>query len=283
MRLVARALSVALVAAALAWPRAASAHDHWLEAEPFWNQTPGREKIYLFVGDALEGAQPYVVKSRAHYTRFVVASKAGRRDVLSDMREDATPLALLTSGQSTGSFVVALDAAPRTLELDAKKFGAYLLEERLIDVLLDRAQKAKEDAPGRERYTRYMKAIVQIGDKPDATPTQALGQELEIVPDTNPYAVPRGAELGVRVLFQGKPLAGRAVTAVNRFRGETSRQTVRLDSKGHAAFTLGKPGDWMIRLVHMEPSATPDVDWRSYWSNVTFSLPDATPAPAPRR
>ena len=252
----------------------AAAHDQWLEAEPFFSPTPGREKVYLYLGDRFADAQPLVVKTRDKFTRFFIQSTAGRRDVLPDVREDAQPALLLTSGRASGSFVIAADAVPYTIELDAKKFGAYLLDERLVGILAARVAAGAEDLPGRERYTRHLKALVQIGQKLDPFVTQPVGQELEIVPEAHPYGVAPGGQLVVKVLFKGKPLAGTAVAAVNRYRGEIQSKTWRTDASGRVAFTIARPGDWMIRLVHMEPSDQKDVDWRSWWSNLTFSLPE---------
>jgi Domain of unknown function (DUF4198) len=253
----------------------AAAHDQWLEAEPFFAATPGREKVYLMMGERFAEAQPLVVKTRDKFSRFFIQSSAGRRDILPDVREDVQPILLLTSGKASGSFMIAADATPYTIELDAKKFSAYLLEERLVGVLAARVTAGAEDLPGRERYTRHLKALVQIGQKLDPFATQPVGQELEIVPESHPYGVAPGGQLVVKVLFKGKPLGGQAVTAVNRYRGEIQSKTWRTDASGRVAFTIPRPGDWMIRLVHMEPSEQKDVDWRSWWSNLTFALPEA--------
>jgi hypothetical protein len=194
------------------------------------------------------------------------------------MREDTQPILLLTAGKATGSFVIGGETVPYTITLDPKKFGEYLLEERLVEVLQARMQAGTEDAPGRERFTRHLKALVQVGSRLDPRVTQPIGQELEIVPDAHPYGVATGGQLSVRILFRGKPLLGQAVTAVNRHRGEIQSKTLRTDAQGHVVFTLAKAGDWMIRLVHMEPSDQKDVEWRSWWSNLTFSLPENAPA-----
>ena len=57
-----------------------------------------------------------------------------------------------------------------------------------------------------------------------------------------------------------------------------SSKTLRTDATGKATFTIGRAGDWMFGLVHMEPSTEPDVEWRSYWATLTFSLPEPAPA-----
>ena len=181
---------------------------------------------------------------------------------------------MLSAGERTiGTFVLALDAAPRAIEIPAEKFQEYLLEERLVDMLMWRAGKGQEDAPGRERYSRNLKAILQIGPKLDDLAMKQLGQELEIVPLQHPYSVMPGGALQLMVLFQGKPLPGRAVMAANRYRSHIATKTIRTDSRGTVTFPMQRTGDWMFRLVHMEP-ATGDVDFRSYWASLTFSLPD---------
>ena len=48
---------------------------------------------------------------------------------------------------------------------------------------------------------------------------------------------------------------------------------MRTDADGAVTFDVDGPGSWMIRLVHMERSIEPGVDWRSYWSSLTFEQP----------
>jgi hypothetical protein len=256
----------------------ARAHDQWFEAEPFFAPSAGREKLYFYVGERFADAQPLVVKTRDKFSRFFIQSTAGRRDVLPDVREDTQPILLLTSGRATGSFVIGAETMPYTISLEPKKFGEYLLEERLVEILAARVQAGAEDLPGRERFTRHLKALVQIGSKLDGFATQPIGQEFEIVPDAHPYGVAPGGQLSVRVLFKGKALAGQAISAVSRYRGEIQSKTLRTDAQGRVVFTINKPGDWMLRGVHMEASDQKDVEWRSWWTNLTFSLPESTPA-----
>lgn len=279
-----RALSVIAAAAGLlAGVGAAEAHDNWLEVEPFFAPTPGKAKVYLATGEQFLEAEHLTVRSRSRYSGFFLLSASGRRDISADLREDQQPLTVLSPGGRTmGTFVLALDAAPKDIEIAAEKFQAYLLEERLVDALLWRAGAGKEDDPGRERYSRCMKAIVQIGPKLDPVATQATGQEIEIVPLAHPYSIAVGGALEVQVLFKGRPLAGRAITAANRFRTSVSKKTVRTDASGRASFVLSRAGDWMFRLVHIEP-ASGDVDYRSYWANLTFSLPDPAALRSPGR
>jgi hypothetical protein len=248
------------------------AHEHWLEVEPFQAPAATRPaKVYLFVGDRFTAPEPVRVRTREAYAKFEIVSAGARQNVLKELREDQAPLAVFGAPPKPGSHVFSLEALPRNIELPAKKFQSYLLEERLIDALILRAQRGQEDAPGRERYSRSLKAIAQIGPKLEDHVTKPVGSELEIVPLAHPYGLAAGAPLTVQVLFKGKPLAGRAVTGANRLRGDLQSKTLRTDAAGKVTFPIARRGDWMFALVHIEPT-TGEVDWRSYWATLTFSL-----------
>ncbi len=280
MRPMARPLLLALPLVLLSWGPAA-AHDKWIEAEPFHLAAPGKIKLYLVTGEGLREAELLPLRRRGAVARLALHGPSNRRDLLPALREDQEPILVLDEGKvPAGTSVVQLDTAPVDIELPAGKFESYLFSERLFDVLAHRAQKGAEDAPGRERYSRYLKAILQVGDRLDKGALKPLGQDLEIVPLQHPYGAP--GTLTVQVLFRGKPLPGRALGCANRYRGLLSGKTVRTDSSGKASFALGRSGDWLLSLVHMEASKEEGVDWRSYWASLSFSLPEQTEKPKRR-
>jgi uncharacterized GH25 family protein len=254
--------------------QSAIAHDQWLEVEPFRAATGSRAKVYLLVGEHYAQAEPVRIRDRGRLKRFAFLSGAGTINLLPRTREDQEPIVLIEDLGKGGTSMIVAEISPREIELEASKFQEYLLEERLIDILASRAEKHAEDAPGRERYSRSMKAIFQVGGAIDAWVVKPIGQELEIVPAVNPYAIKPGGALTVQVLFRGSPLVKRAVTAANRHRANIRTRTVRTDSDGRATFTLDRSGDWMIRLVHVEESRELGVDWRSWWSSLTFQISD---------
>ena len=196
-------------------------------------------------------------------------SKGPPRDLRPSLREGQSPIAELPT-LAAGTHLVVLESTAIAIELAAPKFEEYLAEEHLDEVRRARTERKQGDAPGRERYTRYLKALVQVGAASDGTATRAVGGELEIVPTQDPFA--GGTTLAVQVLFRGKPLAGRFLVAAHRVAGKVTTETARTDGEGKARFTMERRGDWMVRLVQMEPSREPGADWRSYWSSLTFSL-----------
>ena len=188
--------------------------------------------------------------------------------------DELAPWRIRPSDVGEGSHVLSHEAAPRAIELSAPAFQSYLAEERLVDILVTRALTGTEDNVGKERYSRSMKAVLQVGAKLDPLVTQPVGAKIEIVPDKNPYGLLVGQSLTVQLLFDGKPLSGRALTAANRYRSDVVTKTVRTDASGKATFVIDRTGDWLFHSVHMVLSKEPDVNFRSYWASMTFGLPD---------
>lgn len=255
-------------------PAVALAHDKWLEVEPGVSLQPAPAKIYLATGEALRQAELLPERRASRVLKFELRAAASVQDLAGSFREDAQPIAAVPA-LPAGSSVLRLDTAPIDIELSAEKFGAYLLDERLIDVLAERKRRGEEDAPGRERYSRNLKALTQVGDKLDAVVTRAIGQELELVPMTPPHRLREKGELAIKVLFRGQPLIGCAVSAAQRWRNQVHEVYKRTDQSGTAQFTVETRGLWLIRMVHMHRAEAKDaasgVDWRSHWASLSFA------------
>jgi uncharacterized GH25 family protein len=269
----AKLLAHVIVCSLLVAAAPALAHEHWLELEPFRAASARQVKVYLVVGDHLRDAEPVRIRRRDRYTRMELHGAARRTSVLAELREDAEPMLVLRGlERAAGTHMLTIDAAPRDIELSAEAFEHYLVEERLFDILVLRAERNVEDAPGRERYSRCLKSIFQLGPTLQEHVTRPVGQEIEIVPLANPYGLAPGQSLTVQVLFRGKPLAGRAIVAASRRNASVATQRLRTDAQGRATFRIDRTGDWMFAVVHMEPSSEPGADWRSFWASLTFAL-----------
>ena len=89
------------------------------------------------------------------------------------------------------------------------------------------------------------------------------------MPAGDPTSVRAGQSLTVQLLFDGRPVADAAVTAVSAAEGESV--TKRTDQNGRVTLTLDRAGSWLIKTVHMTrlPSGSTE-DWESFW--VTLDL-----------
>lgn len=258
-----------LLAALLLLPLPARGHDYWLEPDSF-TPTPGKPvALHLHVGDGFvtEGGRPFQKKPTL---RFHLVSAAGTKDLAGD--EDKSPYARLTL-DTPAAHLVRLDRDSRLIKLEAKKFNDYLKDEGLDDVLAARKTLGEADKPGRERYSRFIKLVVGKGTKGDATVTTPLGQKLELVPLANPTTLKVDDQLPVRVLLDGKPLAGVQVMRHHRVKDKVTTKTERTNAKGDVSFALDKAGPYLVRLVHMRRvEKDADADWESFWAALTFAV-----------
>jgi uncharacterized GH25 family protein len=234
----------------VACPWLLSAHDFWIELSDFHPATGEVVRVHLKVGEHWQG-EP-VVRDATRFLQFAYGTNAV---IGSDGQDPAGVFRAAHFG------VVSYRSAPRTIELEARQFEAYLAEEGLEGPIAERQRRGDTQKPGREVYSRCAKAF--LGARADLA--QPCGLPLELVPD-------RGPEPGafpVRLLYRSAPVAGVQIVALNREEPH-NLQRVRSDELGHATFSLQRKGHWLIKAVHMVPAQRPDADWESYWASLTF-------------
>jgi uncharacterized GH25 family protein len=104
------------------------------------------------------------------------------------------------------------------------------------------------------------------------------GCALELVAERNPYMLEPGQTLPIRLSYNGKPIEGVLVVAMNKRRA-SEKVSARTDRDGRVRLVLTAGGAWLIKAVHMVPApANADADWSSYWASLTFELPAAQTA-----
>ncbi len=252
-------------------PASSFAHDYWLEPESFRLHPDETIALRLFVGEKLtsEAERPFQKKPTLKF-QFLSAKKTV--DLIPGGTEDKTPLALLTP-KDEGTYLIALERDAHFIKLDAKKFNDYLAEEGLDSILEARRKAGEEKTDGRERYRRYLKSLIQVGERRDDTFKKILGQKLEIVPQANPYDLKPGDALPVLLLFEGKPLAGVRIEAHCRAGDKVATQTATTGKDGVASVKLDRAGTWLVRLVHMCRCADrEEADWESFWASYSFAV-----------
>jgi uncharacterized GH25 family protein len=247
------------------------AHDFWIEPSTFTPATGQRVAVRLRVGMDLRGDP--VPRDPALLKRFVIVGPSGESPVPGLTNVDPAGIAF---PQGPGLHVIVYDSGRSPLELDAAKLEKYLSEEGLEKISALRASRGQSGTGSREVFSRCAKALILAGNGPSSGYDRVLGQRLELVPETNPYALTGGAgggELRVRLLYEGKPLAGALVAALQKGRPE-ARVTARSDKEGRVRLRLDRPGFWLVKAVHMIPAPkNAGADWESFWASLTFEIP----------
>ena len=275
----------ALLACLLSQAHCVQAHEFWFApiASP---QVAGHNvTLRLEVGEYFNGDAAGFSIPTTHALRHFTA-----KNPVEDLkpflpakeREAEVELALDTPG----THLLVYDSVPLHIKLEAGKFNAYLRDEGLDVVMAQREKTGTSGQPGRERYRRHIKTLVQVGPAHQAAqaldPTYAkhASQRLEIIPLHNPLALAPGQSLPARIEFDDKPLAGALVKAWHKHNGQLVVIRAITSSQGEVVFNLPQAGDWMVSLVHMIPAVDSDdegVDWDSFWGNLSFNLPERSP------
>lgn len=266
--------SVAAAAATLAmiaaWPADAYSHDYWLVPDVLLSPAPTDAALSLFVGDGFI-AEEEKEMSPERTARFVHVHGGSQVDLLPQAHAAQRPAFRVTS-LSPGGHLFGLDRNAAHIELEAAKFDAYLREEGLEAIAAERARRGESERPGRERYERFLKALVQVGAARDETYRRELSQTLEIVPLADPTVAAAGATLPVAVRFEGAPLKGARLERFSRLARQIEKMAVTTDRDGTAAVPMPGDGVHLLRLVHMvRCEGCADADWRSYWAAYTFA------------
>lgn len=248
------------------------AHDLFFRA-PRYVVAPRSSVVIDVLNGTFSRSENAITRDRL--AEVVLVGPSGRRLLDPEQwTEDEPKSTLRVAFEGAGAYVLGAAVRPRLLKLSGKEFTAYLEEEGLTDVVAARAAQKRHDEPSRERYSKYVKAIFQVGDAVDAAPA-TLGHAAEIVPERNPYRLAPGDRLPVRCLVDGQPWARKVVFAGGR-RGATDRrfppQRLVTDEDGRATLQVSGPGVWYVKLVAMREVSDPEADYESKWATLTFAV-----------
>ena len=265
----------------------ADAHDLWLEAE-ISPPTPKAEEsaLHLRLGEQFKAEEERPLQ-KDHVARFdLFSDRAKRRDLLTAGQEGQQPAAKFRA--ESGASLAVMDRTPRPITMEGDKFNRYLEGEGQDAILALRARLGQTEQGGKEVYTRYLKALIQERDPLGAIPStlykRRVGQRLEILLENDPGRMKPDKLLTVKVLFEGKPLAGAKVFAYRREGGEEAAEalTAVTSAQGLADFKLDQTGVWLVRLVHFrvpterKPEST--AAWESFWATYSFAVREASAA-----
>lgn len=267
-------LAAALLACAAVFAAPALAHDFWIQPGTFRVAPGAAVPFTLQVGHGKDRERSAMPRQRI--VRLDAIAPGGRR---SDLRgklhvggADGDATARLAT---PGVHVVAMATDEGAISrLPAAQFNKYLAEEGLTPAATLRKRMGRTQAEGIERYGRRTKTLVQVGapgNKPQPHVTRPVGLTLELVPEANPYAIPRPAQLPVRVYYQGRPLAGALVKRIDLDNDATPAQTLRSDAAGRVRFSMPGGGRWLLAVAWTRPLVgNPQADFETVFSSLSF-------------
>lgn len=247
------------------------AHDLYLMPATFRPQPQQSFVIAFHNGDNFPLSQTTPRPERMLHPRLLNHNTSL---ALTNLRPDGPKLLADAQIPSPGTWLAALHSLPNLIELEPNAFRQYLEHEGLTHVLAFRATHQESSRPGRERYSKYVKSILQSGPRTGDFQL-STGAIIEIIPGAHPYALAPGGTLPIQVLFRGQPAAGLQIEAAwLEPHGPSGRRIIgRTDGSGKLNVPLPTAGVWKLHTVLMERCQDPALaDWESFWASLTFEV-----------
>ena len=247
------------------------AHDLWILPGKYRLRAGEVTRVFVNNGDVFPESLTLLGENRL--SEVLCVSSAGELPI-SEFRVDGKSLTFDFQSAAPGSHVIALGTRPRTVRMRAEDFEDYLAEEGLTGIAAMRKDLGETSAPAVERYVKWAKAVVDVGDGAGTGIlwAESAGQAFEILPLVNPNRVQPGGMLRLRVLLDGEPLPFVSVTGA-RASGPAREISASTDERGEAAVMVTAPGRWYVRAIHMiRLEGDPEVSWESYWATMSFEV-----------
>jgi hypothetical protein len=175
-----------------------------------------------------------------------------------------------------GTYILVLQTDDRAqTHLPSIRFNDYLKVEGLTPALEHRTRLNQMDRDGSERYSRCAKSLIQVGPLGVGSQqvSKPVGLSLEIVPEVNPYGVPRSASLPVRVIYAGRPLAGALIKLTDLSNDASPFEVHLTDHDGRASFTMPNAGSWLLNVIWTKVlPRSEETDFETVFSSLSFGF-----------
>jgi uncharacterized GH25 family protein len=255
-----------------------SSHDMFLKLKTFFLQPGTVTQVYLYNG-TFDKSENAIARDRMADVSLVNPGEKVVHPANDQWTEENNQTVLTIKTGKEGTGVVGLSTKSKMIDLSAKDFAEYLKHDGILDVLEARQKSGDDSKPAKEKYSKHVKALFQVGSKTTNDYKTMLGYPIEFVPQVNPYSLKVGETLTVQLLKGGKPLANELVYASHAgHHGHAEDGThielvkTRTDAQGMAKVTLSKAGHWYLRTINMVKSTEAGVDYESNWATITFEV-----------
>jgi len=260
----------------LATALAASAHEMFLKPQSFYLAPNTNTAVALYNGTFDKSENP-ITRTRMGDVSVMTGGKVSHPGV-ELWRDDKVTSYLGVALKGPGTYVVGVSTKPKIIELSADAFEEYLKHDGIEDVLKARQGAKTPRTSVRERYSKHVRTILQVGATQTDDFSRPLGYPAEILLQTNPAALKVGDTISFKALRKGQPMKGQLVYAsFDGFHGHSpdgghiNAVRLRTDEAGMGSFKISRPGKWYVTLINMQ-KATGDADYESNWSTVTFEV-----------
>jgi uncharacterized GH25 family protein len=253
-----------------------SAHEMFLKPQDFVLDANSDQVVRLING-TFDKSENSIKRERMANVSIVANGQTANPPAESWYDDENSSYLKFRAGDE-GTYVIGVSTRPNMITMTPEDFKAYLAHEGVLDTLAE-FEKSNTLTEVRERYSKHVRSIVQVGSKRTSDYEASLRYPVEIVLDQNPYELKFGSEVSFRVLFRGKPVSNQLARASyegfhghDASGGHINSYALRTDADGRARFLLSNKAVWYIALIHMEKIDDPEADYESNWATITFKV-----------
>lgn len=262
----------------LALATAAWAHDFWLVPDAFQVAEGSTVTVRGQTSSRFPTTESAVAPARVREARVLGATGEVR---VTEIGTEGKSLVLRHRPAGPGQQVVAAALGWSSVRASGRDFRRYI-ELEGNPALAARYEREgvlpKADSITR-RYAKYAKTLVQVGHGGPPAYARVAGHPLEFVPLNDPASLRAGDTLRVRLLYEGRPLAGHVHGGVAVAGGDPVDVSIDADAEGVARVPIGRAGLWNVRTIHVVPArAGSGADWESHFATFVFQVAGASRA-----
>jgi uncharacterized GH25 family protein len=251
---------------------AAGAHDMFFRLTHYFVASGDKVRAPLLNGTFSKSANSIAWDRVADLSVTSPAGRAKQDSAHWDTKTDTSWLSF-TAGKP-GTYLIGLSTNKKELDLTDKEFNEYVRTDGVPDVLAARTKAGELGKAVRERYSKHVKAVLQVGDARSGEWATVLGYPAELVPMSNPADLKKGDELALKCLVDGKPMPGQFVLYGGRGAGESriEARSARSGNDGVVRVKFDRSGVWYVKFIRMVPVHEGSVNYESKWATLTFEV-----------
>lgn len=250
----------------------ASAHDLFMKLDSYF-LTPNSKASVRLLNGTFQKSDSLVARERFRDISLFAPDLSGPISQSVVWRDEGKTTVMEIRTGGPGTYLAGVSTKPREIDLKAAEFNDYLRHDGIPDTLAERTKFNELKKDVRERYSKHVRSIFQVGDKLSDDYKRQLNYPAETIPRQNPYALKVGDTITVLCTVEGQPVPHQFVMAGWELRdGRVHLLDARTDVNGFARIKLAGAGKWYIKFIHMTPLSDPNLNYESKWASLTFEI-----------
>jgi hypothetical protein len=246
----------------------ANAQNYYLVPEKFFLQKGDKLDMHIIATD--DFTKQTDVKFQQSNTQSVFMYEGKKKFDLNGVVTGADS-AVSYPIKEDGLTLISMTTKPLANEMSRSKF-LRSLDADDPDNIADKVKNSNQ-LFYKERYTYYMKTLVQVGEPGGKAFDKPLNDDYEIILKENPYKFNYGDDISAQINFKGKPLAAATVMLyVKTAGGNVYPQKLSSDNTGMIYFKLSREGVYLLTSRHSAQIKDKDADFESWRTSYVFAF-----------